>query len=415
MKYSLVFLISFILINCQTSINKDFKISIITDDKIISYGDDIKINIESKSNIIIDSVKYFLNDVRVKNEFTISNVKLGTNSARAEVFSGGKKIELTKEFDIFSDTKPNILNYEIINDIIKILTALKVKGETTDEITGAVMAIREKMVHIEAPENTIDIVGTGGDGLNTLNISTASALVVASNSIKVAKHGNRSVSSLSGSSDILTELGVNIDIKPDSCVECINETNICFLFAPNQHPKLKNVANVRKELGVRTIFNILGPLVNPAKPQFQLLGTSDSSININMANALLNNGIQRGIVATSSSGIDEIVIHEPTSITEIRNNEILEWQFNPKDYGFVDCSLSDIQVQSLEEAYLFGVEVLNGKRGPGLDMVALNAGFCLYLLGLCDDLIECFEIAKKQLISGKVLLNLNVYAKATQE
>ena len=134
-----------------------------------------------------------------------------------------------------------------------------------------------------------------------------------------------------------------------------------------------------------------------------------------MANALLNNGIQRGIVATSSSGIDEITIHEPTSITEIRNNEILEWQFNPKDYGFVDCSLSDIQVQSLEEAYLFGVEVLNGKRGPGLDMVALNAGFCLYLLGLCDDLIECFEIAKKQLISGKVLLNLNVYAKATQE
>ena len=134
-----------------------------------------------------------------------------------------------------------------------------------------------------------------------------------------------------------------------------------------------------------------------------------------MANALLNNGIQRGIVATSSSGIDEIAIHEPTSITEIRNKEISEWQFNPKDYGFADFLLSDIQVQSLEEAYLFGVEVLNGKRGPGLDMVALNAGFCLYLLGLCDDLIECFEIAKKQLISGKVLLNLNMYAKATQE
>jgi len=261
----------------------------------------------------------------------------------------------------------------------------------------------------------IDTCGTGGSGQSIFNCSTLSAFTVASCGGKVIKHGNRSITSKSGSADFLERAGVNLNVNTSQLINLFQKLGICFLFAPNQHPKLKNVAKVRQELGVRTIFNILGPLVNPAKPQFQLLGTSDPSINMNMANALLNNGIQRGIVATSSTGIDEIVIHEPTSITEIRNNEIIEWQFNPQDYGFADCSLSDIQVQSLEEAYLFGIEVLNGKRGPGLDMVALNAGFCLYLLGLCDDLIECFETTKKQLISGKVLLNLNVYAKATQE
>jgi len=158
------------------------------------------------------------------------------------------------------------------DDISNFLIGLKNKGESIDEIIGAVRAIREKMTTIMVPDGAIDIVGTGGDGYKTLNISTASALVVASNSIKVAKHGNRSVSSLSGSSDILTELGVNIDIKPDSCVECINETNICFLFAPLFHGSFKHVAKVRAELKTRTIFNILGPMCNPANVKKHLIG-----------------------------------------------------------------------------------------------------------------------------------------------
>lgn len=263
--------------------------------------------------------------------------------------------------------------------------------------------------------NYIDTCGTGGSGKSIFNCSTLSAFTVAACGGKVIKHGNRSITSKSGSADFLERAGINLQAPTDQVLNIYKSMNIAFLFAPNQHPKIKNVAEVRKNIGVRTIFNVLGPLVNPSKPRFQLLGTSDKKLNKHMAKALQNNGIKRGMVVTSFSDIDEVCVHEPTFITEINGAKINEWELDPKNYGFDACYIEDIQVNSLEEAYLFGIEILNGKRGPGLDMVALNSGLCLYLLGIVSNLEEGISLAKKELLSGRVLLKLNMYAKSTNQ
>ena len=228
------------------------------------------------------------------------------------------------------------------DDISNFLIGLKNKGESIDEIIGAVRAIREKMTTIMVPDGAIDIVGTGGDGYKTLNISTASALVVASNSIKVAKHGNRSVSSLSGSSDILTELGVNIDIKPDSCVECINETNICFLFAPLFHGSFKHVAKVRAELKTRTIFNILGPMCNPANVKKHLIGAYDLALLRPMTEVLKNLGSEATWLVHSNDGLDEVSISDKTFIHKLDSGHISEEVFEIKNTNIRPAKISEI-------------------------------------------------------------------------
>jgi anthranilate phosphoribosyltransferase len=238
---------------------------------------------------------------------------------------------------------------------------------------------------------------------------------VASCGGKVVKHGNKSITSKSGSADFLARAGVNINNDKYNAINAFNQFGITFLFAPTYHQKLKHVAKQRKALGIRTVFNVVGPLVNPANPKYQIIGTSDCEINNAVINVLRKKGLSKAMVVTSIDGIDELSVTSNSLIHELNNNEINYYELNPEDYNFSKCNVEDIQVETLEEAYLFGIEILNGKRGPGFDMVALNAGAALYISNKAESLSEGIERAKRELHSGRPLLLLNKYAKFTNQ
>ena len=292
------------------------------------------------------------------------------------------------------------------DDISNFLIGLKNKGESIDEIIGAVRAIREKMTTIMVPDGAIDIVGTGGDGYKTLNISTASALVVASNSIKVAKHGNRSVSSLSGSSDILTELGVNIDIKPDSCVECINETNICFLFAPLFHGSFKHVAKVRAELKTRTIFNILGPMCNPANVKKHLIGAYDLALLRPMTEVLKNLGSEAAWLVHSNDGLDEVSISDKTFIHKLDSGHISEEVFEIKNTNIRPAKISEIVGGDASHNAKELIKIFKGEKNPYREIVSLNSAAALVMCGYSNNIEDAIAISKESLDSGKALRTL---------
>ena len=292
------------------------------------------------------------------------------------------------------------------DDISNFLIGLKNKGESIDEIIGAVRAIREKMTTIMVPDGAIDIVGTGGDGYKTLNISTASALVVASNSIKVAKHGNRSVSSLSGSSDILTELGVNIDIKPDSCVECINETNICFLFAPLFHGSFKHVAKVRAELKTRTIFNILGPMCNPANVKKHLIGAYDLALLRPMTEVLKNLGSEAAWLVHSNDGLDEVSISDKTFIHKLDSGHISEEVFEIKNTNIRPAKISEIVGGDASRNAKELIKIFKGEKNPYREIVSLNSAAALVMCGHSRNIEDAIAISKESLDSGKALQTL---------
>lgn len=307
-------------------------------------------------------------------------------------------------------------------------------GEATDtEITEALVALNEYGIDyyvmdalasvmnsyvdsIELSDNDyIDTCGTGGSNLKIFNCSTISAFVVASCGGKVVKHGNKSITSKSGSADFLARAGVNINNDKSNAISAFKQFGITFLFAPTYHQRLKYVAAQRKALGVRTVFNVVGPLVNPANPNYQIIGTSDSQINEAVTNVLKNKGLTRAMVVTSNDGIDELSLTSNSSVYELSNGDISSYEINPEDYDLIKCEIDDIQVGTLEEAYLFGIEILNGKRGPGFDMVALNAGAALYISNKVESLSEGIEKAKRELHSGRPLLLLNKYAKFTNQ
>ena len=292
------------------------------------------------------------------------------------------------------------------DDISNFLIGLKNKGESIDEIIGAVRAIREKMTTIMVPDGAIDIVGTGGDGYKTLNISTASALVVASNGIKVAKHGNRSVSSLSGSSDILTELGVNIDIKPDSCVECINETNICFLFAPLFHGSFKHVAKVRAELKTRTIFNILGPMCNPANVKKHLIGAYDLALLRPMTEVLKNLGSEAAWLVHSNDGLDEVSISDKTFIHKLDSGHISEEVFEIKNTNIRPAKISEIVGGDASHNAKELIKIFKGEKNPYREIVSLNSAAALVMCGHSRNIEDAIAISKESLDSGKALQTL---------
>ena len=273
--------------------------------------------------------------------------------------------------------------------------------------------------HVDALEllsdEFIDTCGTGGSKLKIFNCSTISAFVVASCGGKVVKHGNKSITSKSGSADFLARAGVNINNDKYNAINAFNQFGITFLFAPIYHQKLKHVAAQRKALGIRTVFNVVGPLVNPANPKYQIIGTSDYKINDAVINVLKSKGLSKAMVVTSIDGIDELSITSNSLVHELNNNEITSYELNPEDYNFSKCKIDDIQVETLEEAYLFGIEILNGKRGPGFDMVALNAGAALYISNKAESLSEGIERAQHELHSGRPLLLLNKYARFTNQ
>jgi len=288
------------------------------------------------------------------------------------------------------------------------LTGLKLKGETADEIVGFVKAIREKACLISPKVDfLIDTCGTGGDRAGTFNISTAAAIIAASCGAKVAKHGNSSVSSKCGSADVFRELGVNTDISPEHAQNCIENVGIGFLFAPTYHKAMKNVAPVRKELGIRTVFNILGPLLNPANANGQVLGVYDESLMNKVASVLKQLGVQRAMVVHGNDGLDEISISGITKVVEINADRIRYYEINPEDYGIPISGVESILGGAPRENAAILKDVLAGKEGPKLDIAVLNSAAVLYIAGVAKNLDEGITKSRESIKLGSAKAKLH--------
>ena len=294
-----------------------------------------------------------------------------------------------------------IMNGEFDDVIItSILIGLKIKGETKEEIIGSARVMREKSLKINSPKNTIDTCGTGGDMKDTLNISTSAAIVAASAGVKIAKHGNRSVSSKSGSADMLENIGYKISNNVKELEDSLNNKNFCFLFAQNHHSAMKNVINVRKNLGTRTIFNLLGPLTNPANAKRQLLGVYSKNLVSLHCNCLKDLGSERALVVHGLDGLDEISLSDKTYINELKDNKISEYIFNPKDYGYDFINMDDIKGgDPVFNANCFK-KMINGEYKEFQHIVEINAGVTIYLSDHVKDFKEGFDLAKKMIEEG---------------
>ena len=294
------------------------------------------------------------------------------------------------------------------------LMALSMRGETIDEITAFATVMREKGIKIQPQREVIDIVGTGGDEVGTFNISTTSSFVVAAGGVPVAKHGNRSVSSKSGAADVLEKLGVNVSLDAKQNEEVLNKTGICFLFAPVYHSSMKYAAPVRKELGVRTVFNILGPLSNPAAATMQLLGVYDKKLAGPLARVLANLGVTRGVAVCGEDGLDEITLTGETEVHEIRFGEITSHTITPEQFGLKRCPLSELVGGTPEENAQITLDILSGKeQGAKRDVVLMNAGMSLYLGIDGISLADGVKMAAELIDSGKAMEKFQEFRKAT--
>ena len=287
----------------------------------------------------------------------------------------------------------------------------KMKGETPEEIEGAASFFREKAtkVDIEDKENLVDTCGTGGDMSGTFNVSTTVAFVLAGVGIKVAKHGNRSISSKSGSADLLEYLGAKIDLGPQQVKKMIEEVGIGFMFAPNFHPAMKRVIGPRREVGIRSFFNLIGPLSNPAGAQRQLLGVFSDSFVDKVAFALKGLGIKRAFVVHGKDGIDEVSISAPTRIAELKDGEVFLYDFHPEELGFKTYPVDYIRVLSVEESARMVISVLKGEVSPAYHMVLLNSVFGILASGLTDNKELALEMAKESIHSGKAYQKLQSF------
>jgi anthranilate phosphoribosyltransferase len=282
-----------------------------------------------------------------------------------------------------------------------LLMALRVRGETVDEITGAVSTMRAKMQKVAAPPDAIDVVGTGGDASGSFNISTCAALIVAGAGVPVAKHGNRALSSRSGAADVLGALGVNIELRPDEITRCIYEAGIGFMFAPSHHPATKNVAPTRVELGTRTIFNLLGPLSNPASVRRQMIGVFSRQWIEPMAQVLKNLGSECVWVAHGSDGLDEITTSGPTHVAALENGNVRTFEINPEDIGVSRVKPEALRGGDAETNANALMGVLKGNKGAFRDIAVLNAAASLVVAGRAKDLKEGAALAEKSIDSGE--------------
>ncbi len=291
--------------------------------------------------------------------------------------------------------------------LASVLTALKIKGETANEIAGAAIAVRSSATPFPAQENSVaDCVGTGGDGANTINISTTAAILAAACGLKMAKHGNRSVSSMSGSADLLEAFGVNLMMSPATASKCLAQTNLCFLYAPAYHPGFRHAGPVRKSMGIRTLFNILGPLVNPASPSTMLLGVYTPELISVMATSLLLTGVKRGWVV-HGSGLDEIALHGETQVSEIENGKCSTRVVSPSDFGLSNYTLEDIKGGTPQENAEYIRAILSGNGQPAHNAaVIINCAALLYLHDKASDLKAAANMASEVLSSGKALTTL---------
>ena len=297
-----------------------------------------------------------------------------------------------------------------------LLTGLRVKKETIGEITAAAQVMREFSTKVDVADRThlVDIVGTGGDGSHTFNISTCSMFVAAAAGARVSKHGNRSVSSKSGSADVLEALGVPMTLSPKAIAQCIAETGIGFMFAPNHHPAMKNVAPVRRELGVRTIFNILGPLTNPADAPNILMGVFHPDLVGIQVRALQRLGAEHALVVYGRDGMDEVSLGAATMVGEFRDGAITEYEIHPEDFGLTMASGRSLKVENAAQSKALLLAVLGDEPGPARDIVVLNAGVALYAANVAPTMADGVALAREALASGKALARLHQFVERSK-
>ena len=297
-----------------------------------------------------------------------------------------------------------------------LLVGLRVKKETIGEITAAAQVMREFSTKVEVADrrHLVDIVGTGGDGSHTFNISTCSMFVAAAAGARVSKHGNRSVSSKSGSADVLEAMGVPLTLTPQAISQCIKDTGIGFMFAPNHHPAMKNVAPVRKELGVRTIFNILGPLTNPADAPNILMGVFHPDLVGIQVRALQRLGAEHAVVVYGRDGMDEVSLGAATMVGEYKDGGIVEYEIHPEDFGLTMSSNRALRVETPEQSKALLLSVLENAEGPARDIVMLNAGVALYAANVAATMQDGVALAREALASGKGLAKLRQFVARTQ-
>jgi len=287
-----------------------------------------------------------------------------------------------------------------------LLTALRIKGETVEEITGAARIMREKATTIKAPDGVLDTCGTGGDMSHTFNISTTTALVVAGAGVPVAKHGNRSVSSQSGSADVLEALGVKIDLSPEKVEKCLFETSFGFLFAPLFHPAMKYAIGPRREMGIRTIFNILGPITNPAGAKRQILGVFADKLTEILAMVLGNLGAIDAVVVHGEDGLDEISISSRTKVSRFKDGKVENFCIEPEDFGIWRNKFEQIRGGNKEKNAAITLSILNGEKGPKRDIVLMNSAIALIVSGKTEDFKIAFSMAADSIDSGRALKKL---------
>lgn len=281
------------------------------------------------------------------------------------------------------------------------LSTKSARAETTDEIAGCAAAMRDHAIRVDTGMDVLEIVGTGGDNAKSFNISTTAAIVAAAGGVKVAKHGNRAASSLSGTADCLEALGVNIDQEPEKCVELLKEAGMCFFFAQKYHTSMKYVGAIRKELGFRTVFNILGPLTNPSSPKMQLLGVYDEYLVEPLAQVLSSLGVTRGMVVYGMDKLDEISLSSPTKVCELREGWYKTRMITPEEFGFERCTKEDLKGGTPEENAAITKAVLTGEQGHKRNAVLLNAGAALYIAGKADSMKDGVALAAELIDSGK--------------
>ena len=316
--------------------------------------------------------------------------------------------------------------YEVMNEIMEgkttavqnaaflaALSTKSTKAETIDEIAGCAAAMREHAKKVNHNFEVFEIVGTGGDHSDSFNISTTSAIVAAAGGVKVAKHGNRAASSKCGTADCLEALGININVEPEKAVELLDKAGMCFLFAQKYHTAMKYVGSIRKELGIRTVFNILGPLTNPASPKMQLLGVYDEYLVQPLAQVLMNLGVERGMVVYGQDRLDEISLSAPTTVCEFADGKYKIYTITPEDFGLERCEKSDLTGGTPKENAEITREILSGRKGHKRNAVLLNAGASLYIAQKADTFAKGIELAAEIIDSGKALAKLEELIKVT--
>lgn len=296
------------------------------------------------------------------------------------------------------------------------LTALALKGETIDEITASAAGMRAHCIKLLHNLDVLEIVGTGGDGSNSFNISTTSSLVIAAGGVPVAKHGNRAASSKSGAADVLEALGVKITLTPERSAEILKKINICFLFAQNYHIAMKYVAPIRKELGIRTVFNIFGPLSNPAGANMELMGVYDQSLVEPLAQVMANLGVNRGMVVYGQDSLDEISMCAPTSVCEIRDGKFTSYEITPEQFGYERCEKGALTGGTPAENAEITKAILKGEeKGPKRQAVCLNAGAALYIAGKAASIEEGVKLAESLIDNGAALKKLEEFVEETNK